>query len=85
MRDALGVEVPDAEGVARVILGSLDGIAMTYQIDPEAISLDDSFLELRRITAFAVATRLNPDLARWFDAPPDDYRLPSLDGGLRET
>ena len=85
MRDALGVEVPDAEGVARVILGSLDGISMNLQIDPEAISLDEAFLELRRITTFAVAIRLNPDLARWFDEPPVDYRLPSLEGGLHET
>ena len=85
MRDALGVEVPDAEGVAQVILGSLDGISMGLQIDPEAISLDQSFLELRRITTFAVATRLNPDLRRWFDEPPGDYRLPDLDGGLQEA
>jgi AcrR family transcriptional regulator len=85
MHDALGFEVPDAEGVARLILGSLDGIAMNLQIDPEAISLDESFLELRRITTFAVATRLNPDLARWFDEPPVDYRLPNLEGGLQET
>ena len=85
MRDALGVEVPDAEGVARVILGSLDGISMNLQIDPEAISLDEAFLELRRITSFAVATRLNPDLARWFDEPPVDYRLPSLERGRQET
>jgi len=85
MRDALGVEVPDAEGVAQLILGSLDGISMGLQIDPEAISLDQSFLELRRITTFAVATRLNPDLRRWFDEPPGDYRLPELDGGLQEA
>jgi AcrR family transcriptional regulator len=85
MRDALGVEVPDAEGVAKVILGSLDGISMGLQIDPEAISLDESFLELRRITTFAVATRLNPDLLRWFEEPPVDYRLPSLDGGRQEA
>jgi AcrR family transcriptional regulator len=78
MRDALGVEVPDAEGVAKVILGSLDGISMSREIDPEAISLDEAFLELRRITTFAVAIRLNPDLARWFDEPPADYRLPGL-------
>jgi AcrR family transcriptional regulator len=85
LNDALGVEVPDAEGVARVILGALDGIAMTHQIDPENISLDDAFLELRRITTFAVAIRLNPDLARWFDEPPVDYRLPNLEEGLQES
>jgi hypothetical protein len=85
MRDALGIEVPDAEGVAKVLLGALDGISMGYQIDPEAFSLDESFRELRRITTFAVAIRLNPDLARWFDEPPADYRLPTLDGALQET
>jgi AcrR family transcriptional regulator len=78
MRDALGVEVPDAEGVARVILGSLDGISMNLQIDPEAISLDEAFLELRRITTFAVAIRLNPDLARWFDEPPVEHHPPAF-------
>jgi AcrR family transcriptional regulator len=70
MRDALGVEVPDAEGVARVILGLLDGITLGLQIDPEATSLDEAFLELRRITTFTVAARLDPELARWFDQPP---------------
>ena len=70
MCDALGVEVPDAEGVARVILGLLDGISLGLQIDPEATSLDEAFLELRRITTFVVAARLNPSLARWFDQPP---------------
>jgi AcrR family transcriptional regulator len=78
MRDALGFEVPDAEGVAKVILGSLDGISMSQEIDPDAISLDEAFLELRRITTFAVAIRLYPELARWFDEPPADYRLPGL-------
>ncbi len=70
MRDALGVEVPDAEGAARVILGLLDGISLGLQIDPEATSLDEAFVELRRITTFAVAARLDPELARWFDQPP---------------
>jgi AcrR family transcriptional regulator len=85
MRDALGIDVPDAEGVAKVMLGMLEGISMSHQVDPEATSLDESFLELRRITAFAVATRLNPDLARWFDAPRAEYRLPNLDEDLQET
>jgi len=70
LRDALGVEVPDAEGVAKVILLWLDGISLGLQIHPEAISLDEEFLELRRITTFAVAIRLNPELAAWFDQPP---------------
>jgi AcrR family transcriptional regulator len=72
LRDALGVEVPEAEGVAKVILVWLDGVSLGLQIDPEATSLDDEFVELRRITTFAVATRLNPDLARLFDRPPGE-------------
>jgi AcrR family transcriptional regulator len=84
MRDALGIEVPDAEGVAKLMLDMLGSISMSRQIDPEAASLGESFLELRRITAFAVATRLNPDLARWFDAPRGDYRLPGLDDDPQE-
>jgi hypothetical protein len=71
--------------VAKLILGSLDGIAMGRQIDPEGVSLDESFRELRRLTTFAVATRLNPELARWFDGLPGDYRLPGLTGGLQEA
>jgi AcrR family transcriptional regulator len=96
MRDALGIEVPDADGVAKLMLGMLEGISMGLQVDPEGTSLDESFLELRRITAFAVAIRLNPDLPRWIRLNPDlarvfetprggDKRLPSLDVGLRET
>jgi AcrR family transcriptional regulator len=72
LRDALGVEVPDAEGVAKVILVWLDGVSLGLQINPEATSLDEEFVELRRITTFAVATRLNPDLARLFDRPPGE-------------
>jgi AcrR family transcriptional regulator len=92
LRDALGVEVPDAEGVAKVILVQLDGISLGLQIDPDAVSLDDEFVELRRITTFAVATRLNPDLARLFDRPPGQvspvepgWRPPGgVTGGERE-
>jgi AcrR family transcriptional regulator len=79
MRDALGVEVPDAEGAARVILGFLDGISLGLQIDPEATSLDEAFVELRRITTFVVAARLDPELARWFDQPPGQL-LPAEPG-----
>jgi AcrR family transcriptional regulator len=70
LRDSLGVEVPDAEGVAKVILVWLDGVSLGLQINPETTSLDEEFAELRRLTTFAVATRLDPDLARWFDEPP---------------
>jgi AcrR family transcriptional regulator len=84
IRDALGVEVPDAEGVARIILGLLDGISLGLQVDLEATPLDEAFRELRRITTFAVAIRLNPDLARCFDHTPVDFRLPTLDEGFQE-
>jgi AcrR family transcriptional regulator len=85
MRDALGVEVPDAEGIAKLILRSLDGISLSREIDPEAISLDEAFLDLRRIITFAVAIRLNPELARWFDRFPVDSGLPGSDGAAQET
>jgi hypothetical protein len=32
-----------------------------------------------------VATRLNPDLARWLDGPAGDFRLPGLAGGAQEA
>jgi len=69
MQDALGVEVPDAETVASVILAMLDGISLGLQVDPDAVSLDDAFSELRRITSFMVAARLNPEVGRRFDQP----------------
>jgi AcrR family transcriptional regulator len=69
MQDALGVAVPDAETVASVILALLDGISLGLQVDPDSVSLDDAFAELRRITSFMVAARLNPELGRWFDQP----------------
>ena len=53
-----------------MILVLLDGISLGLQIDPEATSLDEAFVELRRITTFVVAARLDPELARWFDQPP---------------
>lgn len=70
MRDALGVEVPDADAIAGVLLATLDGVSLGVQIDPEAVPLDRVFTELRRLTAFMVATRLNPELAHLFDHPP---------------
>jgi AcrR family transcriptional regulator len=67
IHDALGVEVPDAETVAAVILAVLDGISLGLQVDPDSVSLDDAFAELRRITTFMVASRLDPELGRRFD------------------
>ena len=74
MRDAFGAPVPGAEQVAGMMLSILDGISLGMQID-DTLSLDAAFHELRRIVAFMVATRLNPDLAQLFDHPPESLRL----------
>ena len=61
---------PTPNGVAGMMLATLDGISLGMQIDPEIVSLDEVFAELRRVVAFMVASRLNPELARLFDDPP---------------
>jgi AcrR family transcriptional regulator len=61
MRDALGVDLPDAEVIAGVVLALLDGIALGRQLDPGEISLDRWFAELRALVVFMVASRVNPD------------------------
>jgi AcrR family transcriptional regulator len=70
MRESLGVDVPGADAVAGMMLATLDGIALGMQIDPEALALDQVFVDLRRITTFMVAIRLNPELAQLFDGSP---------------
>jgi AcrR family transcriptional regulator len=60
LRDALGVELPDADMVASALLALIDGVALGIQLDPEMVSLDNAFAEIRRITLFMVAYRLNP-------------------------
>ena len=75
MREALGVDVPDADGVASLLLAALDGISLGLQIDPEHVSLDQAFTDLRRVTSFMVALRLNPELARVFDNPLEQLSL----------
>jgi len=74
MRDAIGAPVPGAEQVAGMMLSILDGISLGMQIDDQ-ISLDEVFAELRRLVAFMVASRLNPELAQLFDHPPESLRL----------
>lgn len=70
MRESLGVDVPGAEAVAGMMLAMLDGIALGMQIDPDAVALDQVFIDLRRTTTFMVAIRLSPELAQMFDASP---------------
>jgi AcrR family transcriptional regulator len=71
MREALGLEVPDADGIAGLMLAALDGISLGMQIDPDGVVLDEVFADLRRVTSFLVAIRLHPELARVFDHPPE--------------
>jgi AcrR family transcriptional regulator len=70
MRDALGIEVPDADAVAGVILALLDGVSLGLQLDPDLVSLDQAFEEIRRITLFMVVSRLNPESLAVFEVSP---------------
>lgn len=74
MREALGVDVPDADGVAGLMLAALDGFSLGLQIDPENTSLDVAFADLRRVVAFLVALRLNPQLAEVLQFGISDLR-----------
>jgi AcrR family transcriptional regulator len=65
MHEALGVELSGAEVVAGMILAFLDGIALGLQVDPGSVPLDESFEEIRSVTMFMVARRVDPELARW--------------------
>ncbi|MBX3027595.1 TetR/AcrR family transcriptional regulator [bacterium] len=73
MREALGTSVPGGELIASTMLAMLDGISLGMQID-DTLSLDESFSELRRLVAFMVTTRLNPELARLFEQPLESLR-----------
>ncbi|HSQ00821.1 MAG TPA: TetR/AcrR family transcriptional regulator [Candidatus Dormibacteraeota bacterium] len=74
MRDALGVDVPDAHLIAGMLLAMLDGISLGMQIE-DSPSLDAMFGELRRVVTFMVASRLDPELARLAEHPPELLRL----------
>jgi AcrR family transcriptional regulator len=78
IREALGVEVPDVDGVATILLATLDGVSLGMQIDADGVSLDQLFTDLRRITGVLIAMRLNPELAEAFDHPPDQLRVLGL-------
>lgn len=61
LRDAIGVDLPDANVIAGVVLALLDGIALGRQVDAAEISLDKAFAEMRALVMFMVASRLNPE------------------------
>ena len=67
MREALGIDVPGADGIAGLLLAALDGVSLGLQIDPEGVVLDDVFTHLRRVTSFLVTSQIHPELARVFD------------------
>ncbi|MFQ5515521.1 MAG: TetR/AcrR family transcriptional regulator [Myxococcota bacterium] len=67
LNDALGVELPGADRIALVVLALLEGITLGRQVDPESLSLDAAFEELRRVVVFMVAIRLDSRLRRRFD------------------
>lgn len=77
LNDAMGFELPRAEGLATMLLATLDGISLGMQVHDDEISLDEVFLELRRVVAFMVATRMRPELAQLFDDPPEALRTPA--------
>jgi len=62
MQEAMGVPVPNAERIGKVVLALLDGIAMGQHVDPENISLDDAFAELRRVWVLLAASHLLPGM-----------------------
>jgi AcrR family transcriptional regulator len=64
MRDALGFALPGAPLVASVVLALLDGVALGMQLEPDMVSLDEAFEEIRRITMFMVGCRLDPAVLR---------------------
>lgn len=67
LHEALGIELPNADRIAGVMLALLDGISLGLHLDPEAIPLDEAFEEMRRITIFMVLGQLNPDLLGWLE------------------
>jgi AcrR family transcriptional regulator len=67
LHDSLGVELPNAERIAGVMLALLDGVSLGLHLDPEVVRLDEAFEEMRRITVFMVASQLNPELPRWLE------------------
>jgi AcrR family transcriptional regulator len=83
LNDALGAELPGADQVAGVVLALIDGISLGRQVDPDGVPLDEAFAELRRIVVFMVASRLRPDVGRWFDDLRATARAPQAVAGPR--
>jgi len=65
LHESLGMDVPDAEAIANMLLAMFDGIAFGRMLAPDLISLDDMFDEVRRVVMFMVATRIRPELLVW--------------------
>jgi len=67
MREALGLELQEAELIASIFLALYDGVAFGHHVDPDLAPLEAVFEEIRRVVMFMVAARLNPDLGRLLD------------------
>ena len=67
MREALGLELREAELIASIFLALYDGVAFGHHVDPDLAPLEAVFEEIRRVVMFMVATRLDPDLGRLLD------------------
>lgn len=62
MEEAMGGPVPNAERISKVVLALLDGIAMGQHVDPDNLSLDDAFAELRRVWVLLAASHMLPEM-----------------------
>jgi AcrR family transcriptional regulator len=60
MREALGVDLPQADLIAKVVLALLDGISLGLHVDPDEINLDEAFAGLRRVWMLLAASHLSP-------------------------
>lgn len=63
LNEALGLDVPDANSVAMVMLGLLQAVVIGRQLEPE-MSLDDTFARMREVTAQMVLYRIDEGARR---------------------
>lgn len=68
LRDAVPVPLPDAEGIARLVLAVLLAIVTGRAIGLEDLPMDEVFAELRRLVILLVAVRLNPEMVAGLEA-----------------